>query len=152
MSTTNSSPGMVSSLTEAARAHWTRGHGLGNDYLVVEAAALPTGMRLNPATARLICDRHRGVGGDGILELLAAPTQPDHFAVRIRNPHSSVAEKSGNGLRIIAKCLTEHGHAPGDSFTIATCGGGRGRAVRRTGAAAKSRSVWACQPSIRAHR
>ena len=104
----NSSPGTASSLTEATSAHWTRSHGLGNDYLVIEPAALPSGVRLNPATARSICDRHRGVGGDGVLELLAAPPAPDGFAVRIWNPDGSVAEKSGNGLRIFAKYLAEH--------------------------------------------
>lgn len=127
----HSSPGMGGSLTEATRSHWTRSHGLGNDYLVVEPAALPPSVRLNAATVRLICDRHRGVGGDGLLELLAAPPAPDHFAVRIWNPDGSVAEKSGNGLRICAKYLAEHGHASGDAFTIVTPGGAAAVAVAR---------------------
>jgi len=127
----HSSPGTDGSLTDALRPHWMRSHGLGNDYLVVEPAALPPGVQLNPATARLICDRHRGVGSDGILELLAAPPEPGHFAVRIWNPDGSVAEKSGNGLRIVAKYLAEHGHAPADRFTIVTPGGAAAVMVAR---------------------
>jgi diaminopimelate epimerase len=130
----NPSPGMGSSLADAMRAHWTRGHGLGNDYLVIEPAALPPGVGLNPATARLICNQHRGVGGDGILELLAARPEPDYFAVRIWNPDGSVAEKSGNGLRIFAKYLAEHGHARGERFTIVTPGGAAAVAVARDAA------------------
>lgn len=116
------SPGMGSSLTSFP-IHWTRGHGLGNDYLVVEPAALPSGVRLTPQTVRLICDRHRGVGGDGILELLPPTGTPERFALRIWNPDGSTAEKSGNGLRIFAKYLREHGHTAADNFTVATPGG-----------------------------
>lgn len=86
---------------------------------------------MNPATARLICDRHRGVGGDGVLELRPAPPAPDHFAVRIWNPDGSVAEKSGNGLRIFAKYLAEHGHATTNEFTIVTPGGAAAARVMR---------------------
>lgn len=87
-------------------------------------------MRLNPAIARLICDRRRGVGGDGILELCAAPPAPDHFAVRIWNPDGSVAEKSGNGLRIFAKYLAEH-DVGDDRFTIVTPGGAAAAVLAR---------------------
>jgi diaminopimelate epimerase len=89
-----------------------RAHGLGNDYLVLEA-----GDPLEPALVRAICDRHRGVGADGILEP-ADPGGADH-GVRIWNPDGSIAEKSGNGLRIYARWLVEvRGAAP--SFAIWT--------------------------------
>jgi diaminopimelate epimerase len=104
-------------------AHWTRAHGLGNDYLVVEPSALPTGVLLTPPTVRLICDRHRGVGSDGILELLPPTGTPDRFGLRIWNPDGSTAEKSGNGLRIFAKYLREHTHTAASEFTIVTPGG-----------------------------
>lgn len=111
----NSSPGLVSSSIEGTRAYWTRSHGLGNDYLIVESAALPSDVRLNP--------RPHNLSAIGILELLPWPPAPDHFAMRIWNPDGSVAEKSGNGLCIVAKYLAEHGHASGDAFTIVTPGG-----------------------------
>lgn len=104
--------------------HFVKSHGLGNDYLVVDPAALPDTIRLTPDAVRLICDRHRGVGGDGILEP-RAPDEPGErlFGLRIWNPDGSIAEKSGNGLRIFAKWLYEHGRARDTAFTIATDGG-----------------------------
>jgi diaminopimelate epimerase len=104
------------------QAHWTKSHGLGNDYLVVEPARLPEGVALTPSAVRLICDRHRGVGSDGILELLPRQGQGDRFGLRIWNPDGSVAEKSGNGIRIFAKYLYEHGHTTATAFTVATPG------------------------------
>ncbi len=98
--------------------HYVRSHGLGNDYLVIEAALLPSGVVLHPPTVQLICDRHYGVGSDGILELQPSATA-DRFKLRIWNPDGSIAEKSGNGLRIFAKYLRDHGHTSADQFIIA---------------------------------
>lgn len=88
-----------------------RAHGLGNDYLVLEL-----GPPLDAALVRAICDRHTGVGADGILEPRAG--QDADYGVRIWNPDGSVAEKSGNGLRIFAHWLVRHGAAP--TFTVWT--------------------------------
>ena len=74
---------------------FAKGHGLGNDYLVVDAADLECDV--TPAFVRAICDRHRGVGSDGIL-IGRVDQQP--FELRIYNPDGTEAEKSGNGLRI----------------------------------------------------
>lgn len=104
--------------------HYVKSHGLGNDYLVVDPASLPDRIELTPATVRLICDRHRGVGSDGILEPRPVDDPRQQvFGLRIWNPDGSEAEKSGNGLRIFAKWLYEHGHVAGTSFAIATPGG-----------------------------
>jgi len=78
---------------------------LGNDYLVLEDSA-----ELTPDLVRQICDRHHGVGGDGILE--PRPPLEGVFGVRIWNPDGSVAEKSGNGLRIFAWWLVHRRDAP----------------------------------------
>jgi diaminopimelate epimerase len=85
-----------------------RYHALGNDYLVLEEE----GPALSPDRVRLLCDRHRGVGGDGVLEPLMAVGAD--CGLRIWNPDGSVAEKSGNGLRIFARWLVEHRGAPED--------------------------------------
>jgi len=89
-----------------------RGHGLGNDYLI-----LLDGPRITPELARAICDRHTGVGSDGILEP-AIPVGAE-YGVRIWNPDGSVAEKSGNGLRIFARWLHSRCEAS-DQFSIWT--------------------------------
>ena len=82
------------------RHQFVRSHGLGNDYLVVDGGTL--GFRAHRRAHPRICDRHTGVGSDGILEVVAAPAGFD-AAVRIYNPDGSEAEKSGNGVRIFAK-------------------------------------------------
>jgi diaminopimelate epimerase len=99
---------------------FVKGHGLGNDYIVIDAAELPA--ELTTDQIARICDRNRGVGSDGILLLVPAWDGAD-FGVRILNPDGSEAEKSGNGLRIFAKYLRDHGHAKTDRFTVATKGG-----------------------------
>jgi diaminopimelate epimerase len=92
----------------------TRSHGLGNAYLVADPAELP--FDVTPARARLVCDRHVGVGSDGLL-LLEHP-----LGVRIFNPDGSEAEKSGNGLRIFARWLYDTGRARSRTFTIRVAG------------------------------
>ena len=79
-----------------------KAHGLGNDYLVYERGQ--SDPELTPDAVRALCDRHRGVGGDGILEPRDGAGVAD-YGVRIWNPDGSVAEKSGNGLRIFAEWL-----------------------------------------------
>jgi diaminopimelate epimerase len=89
-----------------------RSHGLGNDYLVLEDES-----KLDAALVQALCDRHRGVGGDGVLQPI--PGVGADYGVRIWNPDGSVAETSGNGLRIYASWLREFRGAPG-SFSIWT--------------------------------
>lgn len=98
---------------------FVRSHGLGNDYLVMDSTKL--GFTLTPERIRAICHRHTGVGSDGILALVK--TKKADFAMRILNPDGSEAEKSGNGLRIFAKFLYDHGYTKKTEFTIFTLGG-----------------------------
>jgi diaminopimelate epimerase len=103
------------------RHEYARSHGLGNDYLVMDGATV--GITITPERVRRICDRHTGVGSDGILELVAPPAGFD-AAVRIYNPDGSEAEKSGNGVRIFAKFCLDHGYAdPSKPLRIHTLGG-----------------------------
>jgi diaminopimelate epimerase len=95
-------------------------HALGNDYLVVDPRDLPA--TLTVAQVRRICDRHYGVGADGIL-LGPLPAEQARFALRIFNPDGSEAEKSGNGLRIFARHLWERGLVAGAEFALETPGG-----------------------------
>jgi diaminopimelate epimerase len=100
-------------------SHYVKSHGLANDYLVMDPKDLP--FALTPEAVRLICDRNRGVGSDGIL--VVSPANGADFGVRILNPDGSEAEKSGNGVRIFAKFLREHGYTTKDRFTLHTLGG-----------------------------
>jgi diaminopimelate epimerase len=74
---------------------------LGNDYLLVEQADLPE--PLSPDRVRQLCDYHYGVGSDGLLEVVAR--DGSSADLRVWNPDGSVAEVSGNGLRIAAAWL-----------------------------------------------
>jgi len=98
---------------------FAKGHGLGNDYIVIDQADLRE--PLSTRAIRTICDRHRGVGSDGIL--LGVPSLRADFGLRIFNPDGSEAEKSGNGLRIFAKYLWDRGRAKAPTFTVETKGG-----------------------------
>jgi len=97
---------------------WTA---LGNDYLIVEAAALP--WEPSPARIRRLCDPHFGVGADGVL-LLTPVEEPDYVAeLRIFNPDGSEAGLSGNGAREAVMYLRRAGWTDADEFTILTKAG-----------------------------
>lgn len=97
-----------------------KGHGLGNDYLALEMSEMD--FALSPPVVRLLCDRHLGVGSDGILARV--PSDRADFGLRIFNPDGSEAEKSGNGLRIFARYLLGRGEVgEGRSFSVETPGG-----------------------------
>ncbi len=99
---------------------FSRYHALGNDYIVMDAAAFER-LPLEEC-ARRICHRHFGMGSDGIL--VHGGTKPSGaFALRIINPDGSEAEKSGNGLRIYARYLYDRGLVGGDPFLVDTLGG-----------------------------
>jgi diaminopimelate epimerase len=89
----------------------TKYQALSNDYLVLD---LPADLdRVVPMLPQL-CDRHRGLGADGLLAF-----DPAELFVRIFNPDGSEAEKSGNGLRIAA-CHAVLRHGRGAQFEINT--------------------------------
>jgi diaminopimelate epimerase len=96
-----------------------RGHGLGNDYIVMDPKELS--FKLTPKSIQLICDRNWGLGSDGILALV--PAKKADFGLRIFNPDGSEAEKSGNGLRIFARYLHATGKTRKKHFTVETKGG-----------------------------
>src|SRR5215471_8198446 len=96
-----------------------RGHGLGNDYIVVDPQGLT--FKLTPKSIQHLCHRNWGLGSDGILAL--APTRKADFGLRIFNPDGSEAEKSGNGLRIFARYLHATGKTKKQRFTVDTKGG-----------------------------
>ena len=96
-----------------------KGHGLGNDYIALDPAEQD--FLLTPAVIRAICDRHWGVGSDGILALV--PSSKADFGLRIYNPDGSEAEKSGNGLRIFGRYLHSTKKTRKKQFTVETPGG-----------------------------
>ena len=86
---------------------FVKAEGLGNDFLVVDlrpgqpAAAVPSAA--DPSVVRALCDRHFGVGGDGVLAIL--PPVHGDARMQVINADGSEAEMCGNGLRCVAKLL-----------------------------------------------
>jgi len=80
---------------------FSKWHALGNAYVLVERAEL--GRPLGPEDVRVLCDPHRGLGADGVLEVVEV-TGPE-AAVTVWNPDGTRAEMSGNGVRIAALWL-----------------------------------------------
>jgi diaminopimelate epimerase len=94
---------------------------LGNDYLILEAAALPR--PLDAALVRRLCDRHAGPGADGVLELSPARDPGRVARLRIFNPDGSEAELSGNGARQAVLYLRRSGWTQKDEFAVETLAG-----------------------------
>jgi diaminopimelate epimerase len=86
---------------------FSKWHGLGNDYLLVQRADLDA--PLTPDRVRRLCDYHFGVGSDGVLEIVSA--NGDRAELVIWNPDGSTAELSGNGTRIAARWLARRSGA-----------------------------------------
>lgn len=103
--------------------------GLGNDFLVVEArhCALE---ELTPARVAALCDRHRGVGGDGVLWLGPAASADAAARLVIFNADGSRPEMCGNGVRCVAASMVEEG-ARGPAFSVETDAGPREVEVAR---------------------
>jgi diaminopimelate epimerase len=94
---------------------------LGNDYVIVEADALP--WELTPKRIRRLCEPHFGIGSDGVLVLSQAEDARQVAQLRIFNPDGSEAELSGNGARQAALYLRRAGWTDEDEFSILTAAG-----------------------------
>ena len=99
---------------------FTKYHALGNDYIVINPKDLSA--PLTTEQVKTICHRNFGVGSDGIL-LGPLPSETAKCALKIYNPDGSIAEKSGNGLRIFSRYLWDTKFVGNDEFLIQTDGG-----------------------------
>ena len=99
--------------------NFVKSHGLGNDYIVLDAKKID--FKLTKNRISNICHRNYGVGADGIL-LLINSNKAD-FGLKIYNPDGSEAEKSGNGLRIFSKFIYDYNYTNKKKFSIETKGG-----------------------------
>jgi diaminopimelate epimerase len=86
--------------------NFTKMQGAGNDFILVEADEV---QRDWSQVAIAMCDRHFGVGSDGLL--LVLPSNSADFQMRVFNPDGSEAEACGNGLRCLAKYALHKGVA-----------------------------------------
>lgn len=106
--------------SEINNMKYSKYHGLGNDYIVLDPADFPEVPSMKDI--QLICNRNFGVGSDGILYGPIKSRGTD-FGLRIFNPDGSEAEKSGNGLRIFSRYLWDRGLVGVKPFHVDTKGG-----------------------------
>ena len=100
---------------------FTKMHGLGNDFMVVDGIS----QHFDPAAAPIAewADRHRGIGFDQLLLVEAPPLPEAEFGYRIFNADGSEVEQCGNGARCFARFVHEKGLSPNRRIKVATAKG-----------------------------
>jgi diaminopimelate epimerase len=98
-------------------------HGTGNDFVLVED--LEDRLHLTPGVIAAICDRHLGVGADGVIRITRSPKAESEagFFMDYSNADGSVAEMCGNGIRCMGKLLYERGHTRETTLEVDTRAG-----------------------------
>lgn len=133
-----------------------KGHGTENDFVVLPD--LDGALALTPRLVRALCDRHAGIGADGVLRVVRAENDPDGkpmsgaaaYFMDYRNADGSVAEMCGNGVRVFARYLQHAGlfdAVAGAELAVATRGG-----VRRVRVAEGGFTVEMGRPELHAVR
>lgn len=96
-------------------------HGAGNDFVVIDVAEEALPEQQLSLIAQRACDRHFGVGSDGLIIVL--PSRTANFRMRMFNPDGSEAEMCGNGIRCFAKYLYDRKMHKDAVMTVETLGG-----------------------------
>ncbi|MHB8512946.1 MAG: diaminopimelate epimerase [Actinomycetota bacterium] len=99
--------------------NYVKSHGCGNDFVMIED--LQNSMQVTPDLVRLMCDRHFGVGADGLIRV--APANDADFFMDYYNADGEPAEMCGNGIRCLAKYVGDRGLVGGDKLRVGTRAG-----------------------------
>jgi diaminopimelate epimerase len=114
---------------------FVKGHGTENDFVLLPD--LDASLDLTDERVRALCDRHRGLGADGVLRVLATDRVPGllpdvdvsasdaRWFMDYRNADGSIAEMCGNGVRVFARYLVRAGLADAGEFAVGTRAGDR---------------------------
>lgn len=128
-------PQTEETLARLAPLAFAKGHGTGNDFVLV--ADPETVQEISADDVAALCDRHRGIGGDGLIRAVRTRDVPDAAALHAEHPEAewfmdyrngdgSIAEMCGNGVRAFVHFLIDQGLvelAPGESLPIGTRAG-----------------------------
>lgn len=98
---------------------FTKMHGLGNDYVCINC--FREKVEDPPGFARALCDRHYGIGADGLI--LICPSKVSDFKMEIYNSDGSVAGMCGNGIRCLGKYVYDYGLTGKETLSIETKSG-----------------------------
>ncbi len=101
--------------------HFTKMQGCGNDFIVIDDPM--SEWDFDESAVQLLCDRHFGVGADGIILVRPATDPAADFFMLYHNADGSLAEMCGNGIRVFARFLMETGRVALDAIEVQTLGG-----------------------------
>ncbi|WP_207839223.1 diaminopimelate epimerase [Williamsia soli] len=121
----------------AARVDFVKGHGTQNDFVLLPDPGVA--LDLTPEFVSALCDRHRGIGADGVLRVATAGALRDagvlvavpdgisdnDWFMDYRNGDGSIAEMCGNGVRVFAHYLAAHDLVAGNEFVVGSRAGAR---------------------------
>lgn len=101
------------------KLEFTKMQGLGNDFILLDD--MSGGLKLAPEAVRVLCDRHFGIGADGVITV--SPSDRADLKMRIFNSDGSEAEMCGNGIRCFALLVRDRGLFPGPDLSVETLAG-----------------------------
>lgn len=99
---------LFSSSSSEGKVAFAKYEGLGNDFILIDNRDQEK-PSLTPEESERLCDRHFGVGGDGVIFALQPPSDDYDFSMRIYNSDGSEPEMCGNGIRCFAQFLQDLG-------------------------------------------
>ncbi|MFF0577522.1 diaminopimelate epimerase [Streptosporangium saharense] len=118
---------------------FVKGHGTENDFVIIPD--LDGEVELSAAFVAAVCDRHTGIGADGVLHVMPTKLSPEvadqagqaEWFMDYRNADGGVAQMCGNGVRVFARYLVDSGLADAGEFGVATRGGVKRVRLAETG-------------------
>lgn len=134
-------------MEEAGYMIFTKMHGLGNDYVCINC--FRERVEDPPGFARALCDRHYGIGADGLI--LICPSKVADFKMEIYNSDGSVAGMCGNGIRCLGKYVYDYGLTGKETLSIETKSGIRNMRLQIQDGKAGGAMVDMGVPRLNAH-
>lgn len=121
-------------------------HGTGNDFVMLED--LDDERALDPGLVAALCDRHRGVGADGVIRVTRGTADGEDFFMDYRNADGSLAEMCGNGVRCLGKLVYERGFTTATELEVGTRDGRKHLSLDVDGAVVRNVTVGMGPPAF----
>jgi len=121
-------------------------HGTGNDFVMLED--LENERPLVPALVAALCDRHRGVGADGVIRVTRGSAHGEDFFMDYRNADGSLAEMCGNGIRCLGKLVYDRGFTTATELEVGSRDGRKHLSLDTDGAVVRNVTVGMGPPAF----